>query len=122
MNAMEPYRGVIGGFQADDISYWASTEVDGGYWHAGLFHVMGSTFNGNTGMGISMPIRCMRRDWSARSPVRPCHSPLLARGAMWCGVPYVRPHVAGSFGGEHLAIATTHVALVHVTLGDAARP
>jgi len=62
MNALEPNRNAIGGFQPDDTSYWTSTEVDGGEWHAGLYHVMGSTFNGYTGMGISMPIRCMRRD------------------------------------------------------------
>jgi hypothetical protein len=61
-NVMDPQRNVIGGFKPDDTTYWTSAEEEGPDWFAGIYHKIGSTFNGYTGMGIARPIRCVRRD------------------------------------------------------------
>ncbi len=61
-NMMDPHRAAIGGFEPDDTSYWTSAEEVGPDWSAGIYHVLGSYFNGYTGMGIGLPIRCVRRD------------------------------------------------------------
>jgi hypothetical protein len=61
-NVIDPYRAAIGGFAADDTSYWTSSELDNDDWEGGIYHRMGGTFNGYTGQGIWACVRCMRRD------------------------------------------------------------
>jgi hypothetical protein len=61
-NAMDPNRAAIGGFEADDVAYWTSLEEDGGDWFGADYHVLGSGFNGYTGQGVALAVRCVRRD------------------------------------------------------------
>ena len=61
-NVIDPNRDAIGGFQPDGDQYWTSAEEEGDGWFGGIYHVIGSTFNGYTGQGIGFPIRCVRKD------------------------------------------------------------
>ena len=61
-NVIDPNRDAIGGFQPDGDPYWTSAEEEGDGWFGGIYHVIGSTFNGYTGQGIGFPIRCVRKD------------------------------------------------------------
>lgn len=62
MNALDPNRAAIGNFEEDGVLYWTSAQMDGGEWSGGIYHVMGSDFNGYTGQGLWFAIRCVRRD------------------------------------------------------------
>jgi YD repeat-containing protein len=53
-NSIDPYRFAIGGFLEDSSLYWTSLES--------FYHYIGSDFNGYTGQGIWLAVRCMRRD------------------------------------------------------------
>ncbi len=61
-NTLDPHRNAIGGFEVDETLYWTSAEADGGSWFGGIYHSIGSSFNGYTGQGVALAIRCVRRD------------------------------------------------------------